>query len=155
MASDTLKICGYAVIVLLILSVISAIGAGLGIITLPWNTVTAQIDSGHEIIESTYDSENAIYNYEWFKTQYEKIQATENKIENTEGSLKNLKSTYGENTSEWSRVTETEYNRQSYVLLGLKNHYNDLVAEYNARSKMANRNIFKDGLPMNVDEMLW
>ena len=32
-----------------------------------------QVDSAHEIVDKTYDVDNALYNYEWFKTQHEKI----------------------------------------------------------------------------------
>ena len=30
-----------------------------------------QVDSARDIIDKTYDAENAIYNYEWIKTQHE------------------------------------------------------------------------------------
>jgi len=113
-----------------------------------------QVDSAHEIIDKTYDADNAIYNYEWFKIQYEKIKATERQIDNTFLQTDSYKELYGD-PKEWDWITKEEYNRMQTTLLGQKNHYEDLVAKYNARSKMANRNIFKDKLPFNVDKKVW
>jgi len=113
-----------------------------------------QVDSAHEIIDKTYDAQNAIYNYEWFKTQYEKIQATERQIDNTMMLKDEFKETYGE-ASTWDFTTKESYSRIQTTLLGQKNHYESIVAEYNARSKMVNRNIFKGKLPFNVDKKMW
>jgi hypothetical protein len=120
---------------------------------LPVHVTTAQIDSAHDIIDKTYKADNAIYNYEWFKTQYEKIQANRNQIQNLKDSLASYKETYG-NVNTWDYVVKEEYNRLNTMYIGLQNQDENLVAEYNARSKMANRNIFDDKLPMNVDKML-
>lgn len=144
-----------AVVLVGLMATISIIGVGMGIITMPWHTVTAQVDSGHEIIDKTYEADNAINNYEWFKNQYEDIKATENKITNTKAQMDSYFTTYGDNASSWDYQTKVSYNQLQTTYLGQKSYYEDQVAEYNARSKMANRNIFKDGLPMNVDVMLW
>ena len=113
-----------------------------------------QVESSHEIIDKTYDADNAIQNYEWFKLQYEKIQAAERKIDNTYMQKDEYKETYGD-AKDWDWQTRQEYDRISATLLGQRNHYEDLVAEYNAKSKMANRNIFIDKLPYNVDKKMW
>ena len=113
-----------------------------------------QVDTAHEIIDQTYTANNAIYNYEWFKTQYEKIQTTEKQIDNTMMLKDDFKELYGE-ASTWDFTTKESYSRLQTTLLGQKNHYESIVAEYNARSKMANRNIFKDTLPFNVDKKMW
>lgn len=113
-----------------------------------------QVDTAHDIIDVTYTSDNAIYNYEWFKKQYESIHATEKQIDNTMIHLDEFKELFG-NVSTWDWSTKQEYNRLSSTLLGQKNHYESIVADYNARSKMANRNIFKDKLPYAIDEKLW
>ena len=113
-----------------------------------------QVDTAHDIIDQTYTADNAIYNYEWFKTQYEKIQATEKQIDNTMMLKDDFKETYGE-ASTWDWSTKEEYGRISTTLLGQKNHYESLVADYNARSNMANRVIFKGKIPFSVDKKIW
>lgn len=113
-----------------------------------------QVNTAHKIVDKTYTAENAIYNYEWFKTQYEKIIAKEKQIDNTALELGFFKEMYGD-PKEWDWSTKEEYSRLNTILLGQKNFYEDLVAEYNARSKMANREIFKDKLPFDVDKKIW
>ncbi len=123
-------------------------------VLLPVKTVTKQIDSASEIIDKTYDADNAIYNYEWFKTQYEKIEANRQQVGVMKESLSEFKILYG-NASTWGYSTRQEYDRLNSVMISLRNQDKNLVAEYNARSKMANREIFKDKLPLYVDVMLW
>lgn len=121
---------------------------------LPARTVTTQIDSAGDIIDKTYDADSAIYNYEWFKTQYEDIKATERIVRNTKAEMDAYIKLYG-NASSWDWQTKQDYNSLQRKYLGQQNYYEDLVAEYNARSKMANRNIFKDKLPLHVDKVIW
>ena len=127
-----------------------ALKAGL----LPFTTVTTQIDSAGQIIDKTYDPTSAIHNYEWFKQRYEDINATERMISNTDVQMDAYKELYG-NASEWDWQTRQDYNSLQKKFLGQQNYYETIVAEYNARSKMANREIFMDSLPLHVDKMLW
>jgi hypothetical protein len=113
-----------------------------------------QVDTAHDIIDQTYTAQNAIHNYEWFKIQYEKIGATDIQIDNTYITIDDFKDTYG-NASTWDFTTKQEYNRLRMTLLGQKNHYESLVADYNANAKMSNKNIFKDKLPFSVDSKMW
>lgn len=113
-----------------------------------------QVDAAHEIIDKTYDADNAIYNYEWFKTAHEKILAQEKMIDNTKLDVDEYKEMYGE-PKDWDWSTREEYSRLKTTLLGQKNFYEGLVANYNARSNMANREIFKDRLPFDVDKKIW
>jgi hypothetical protein len=148
---------GVGLIVFLVILGIGLLVVGafaLKVISIPVKTVTNQVDSAVDIVDKTYTADNAIYNYEWFKTQYEKIQANRNQIQNANNSLIEFKQTYG-NTSSWDYETKQEYNRLNTIKLGLQNQDENLVAEYNARSKMANREIFKDKLPLYVDRILW
>jgi hypothetical protein len=141
-------------IVVIMLVVVSAGVLVLKAAFLPVKTVTTQIDSAGEIIETVYDPTSAIYNYEWFKTQHEDIQATERIISNTKIQMDAYKEMYG-NASEWDWQTRQDYNSLSSKFLGQQNYYEDLVADYNARSNMANREIFKDKLPLHVDKVIW
>jgi hypothetical protein len=139
-----------------IVAIVLLIGLGYWVkyLLLPVKVMTSQIDSAGNIIDKTYDANNAIYNYEWFKTQYEKILANRLQVQNVITSINEFKQTYG-NVSSWDFTTKEEYNRLNTIKVGLQNQENILVAEYNARSKMANRNIFMDKLPLSVDKMIW
>jgi len=114
-----------------------------------------QKQAGKNIIDQTQTAENAIDNYEWFKTQKQKIDAMETKIENQRRQVETFKETYGDNPNNWSRTTKQQHNRMTNRLLGYRNQYESLVAEYNARSNMQNRNVFKDKLPYEMEKKFW
>lgn len=124
-----------------------------GIVALPFHSIGKQQETAHDIIDQTYTADNAIYNYEWFKTQYEKIEATKQNIEATDAQVKDFKEVYG-NSTEWDYTTKQQYTQLQTQRTGQIQYCNDLIADYNARSKMANRAIFNDNLPMFVDEIL-
>ena len=105
------------------------------------------------VVERTLDPDNVIYNYEWFKLKYENYLATENKIENAEFTLAIFKDDAGDR-SKWSFEDKNESSRLSSIVLGLQNYIEDIVAEYNAKSRMVNRSIFKMGdkiLPERIE----
>lgn len=125
-----------------------------GIVALPFKTVTEQIKSGSEIIEKTYDPDKAITDYEWFKQRYEDIIACKQNAEATKKQITDFKETFG-NASEWDIFNTQQYSRLQTTYTGEVQYCNDIIADYNARSKMATRNIFSDKLPMFVDKILW
>lgn len=94
------------------------------------------------IIEKTLDADNVIYNYEWFKKQYNAVIAAEQQIVVLEKSIKDFKADAGDR-SNWQWGDREHYNRLSTRLDGLKTHRETLVADYNAKSAMINRVIFK------------
>ncbi len=96
-----------------------------------------------KIISKTIDADNALYNYEWFKQQHEDVLAIDIEISNSQGVVDNYTAMAGER-KDWRRDDRIEYNRLSSVVLGLKNQRAGMIAKYNARSKMANRSLFKD-----------
>lgn len=144
------------VVIIAVMLLIALVSGGwvLKAVLLPAKTVTTQIDSAGNIIDKTYNADNAIYNYEWFKTQYEDIQATERIITNTKTEMDAYKEMYG-NVSNWDWQTKQDYNSLQKKFLGQQNYYENLIADYNARSNMANREIFKDKLPLHVNKVLW
>jgi hypothetical protein len=152
--SETKKyiLVGFAAIIFILF--MSAAGVAFGIITLPWHSVNAQVQAGHDVIDKTYTADNAVTNYEWFKQTYADIQATQNKIQNTQDQMTQFTSLNGNNTSQWDYQTKQTYEQLQTTFMGQKSYYEDLVAQYNARSQMADRNIFKDQLPVHVDSTL-
>jgi len=141
-------------LVLAILIVVPLLGYGLKALFLPVKTVTTQIDSASDIIEKTYDADNAIYNYEWFKSTYEKIDALEKQANRAADAVDEHKELYGA-VAGWDWTTKEEYSRLNTIKLGLQNQYDNVVAEYNARANMANRNVFKNKLPLSIDKIIW
>lgn len=140
---DGIKIV-FATIFFLILIVIGLAVAGL--ITLPFRSAAG-------IAERTLAPDNVISNYEWFKRQYQEIQAFESKIRSAEESLDSFKKAVDSRGEGWSFGSEAEYNRLNSVVLGLKSQRRDMIATYNARAEMANRNLFRTSdLPAVITE---
>ena len=126
--------------------VLSVIGMALNVITIPWLKLGRQVQMERDIITKTYNADNALYNYHWFKERYEAIKATENKIKVAKESVIAFEASAGIR-KDWGFEDKTEHARLSSVVQGLKSHYEDIVAEYNAKSREADRSIFKDELP--------
>jgi hypothetical protein len=74
---------------------------------------------------------------------YNNVIATETKINNAETEFTNFKTMAAEQLKNGSYEHMNEYSRLSATLTGLKNHKASLIAEYNAKSTMVNKKIFK------------
>ena len=96
------------------------------------------------VVNKTIDADNMIYNYEWFKQQHQDIQAAESKITIASEAVDSFAESAGPR-KEWHFQDREEHSRLSAVLQGLRSQRSSLIADYNARSRMANRSIFKTG----------
>jgi len=96
------------------------------------------------VVNKTIDADNMIYNYEWFKLRHESINALDNKIAGAKMSVESFSEELGERKN-WDWADKEEYARLQSILLGLKQQKSDLAGEYNAKSRMVNRKIFKMG----------
>ena len=104
-----------------------------------------------KIVERTFDGDNILYNYEWFHDTYEDVKAIDRKIGVADTNVASFEDSAGPRT-DWTFEDKTEYGRLRSVLQGLESQRADIVADYNAKSKMANREIFKDGrLPDRIE----
>lgn len=114
-----------------------------------------QRQSGKDIADSTYDAENAIQEYEWFRQQYYDIEAKRQQINNTKQEESQFHETYGDDPENWSRSAEKRHNRIHTRLTSQRNLHDQYIADYNARSEMANRVLFKCGLPYEMEQKFW
>ena len=129
----------------LVIALVPIVFIGLRALLFPVKGVVKAIDTAYGVLDETMDAEKAIYNYEWFKQTAEDIQALYNKEVNAEGAIDEHTKTMDD-----SREDKNELARLRTIKLGLSNMLEDVIAKYNARSKMANRAIFKDNLPSNM-----
>lgn len=93
------------------------------------------------IVDKTIDADNVLYNYEWFKQQFRSVGAIDKKIVAQEKAVSSIKSQLGLR-SEWTRDDRIEHDRLASIVTGLEQQRADMVATYNARAAMANRQIF-------------
>ena len=144
-----MKYIAYGILGILAYFVLGYSLVALNIMALPLFSLGTKVNTNYKIIEKTYDADNVIYNYEWFKERFEAIDAIDKKIKNAGESAEIFQTNAGPRES-WTFEDKTESSRLNTIVLGLKNQKEDLVAEYNARAKMSNRNIFQDRLPLFI-----
>lgn len=108
-------------------------------------------DSGAQVIDKTLNADNVIYNYEYFKQAFQDIKALDAKIGDAQSASDKFDHQYA-TRKEMDRDDKTESDRLHSIVLGLQQERQNQVATYNARSQMANRQIFKSGdLPSHID----
>lgn len=139
-----MKIFGWIVLGIFGLAVLTFVGWGFRALMLAPRTINKSFETVEGIIDKTLTADNALYNYEWFKQQAEDIKAIEGKIEIAILARESFKVEAGDR-KDWTFEDKTESARLGAISQGLQSQYKDMVATYNARSKMANRNIFQDG----------
>jgi hypothetical protein len=145
---DFLKVLSIFVVAMAVLVVLAL---GIKMLFFPVHVVEQSIDMTNGVIDKSLNSENAIYNYEWFKRQEESIQSLYKKEVRAKQTLEDFRNMLPETRENWTRDDKTEYDRLNTIVQGLGNQIDDAIAEYNARSNMVNRNIFKDNLPTNLN----
>lgn len=91
------------------------------------------------VVERTMNADNVIYNYEWFKQEYQQIQAFDSQVVTAKQQVAEAEATP---LKDRDFRDKEELTRLRTVLQGLRNQRDSRVGEYNARARMANRNIF-------------
>lgn len=124
---NKLKICAYVfstTVILIILSVIFSV-----------------VGKSCTVVDKVTNPDVMIYNYEWFKKQYTDYEAINSKIASAEKSFERYKEIAGDTKG---FEVQTELARLNSIITGLENQRDDIVSEYNAKSKMLTRNFLKD-----------
>lgn len=106
------------------------------------------------IIERTVDPERVIQNYEWFRTQYQDIESFTQQIE-IQGAARNrfLCEMRDVPRREWSDNDQYRYGQIDDRFNGLQAQRRRMIGEYNARTAMLNRNLFRGAdVPASIPE---
>lgn len=97
-----------------------------------------------DIVKKTFDADNIIHNYEWFKQMAEDLDAAEKRVNITTEALAQFKEDLKEvSRKDWGFEDKDQYATFNTDLRGQKAHLEQMKADFRARSKMANRAIFK------------
>lgn len=115
------------------------------------SVVGSAFNWGSAFTRRVFNPNTVVENYEWF---HEAVRDAEALNQQVIAALKS-RDAYAEMagpSENWKFDTRTEYSRLNSVVLGLENRRTSLVAEYNARSAMMNRSLFKD---RNLPEQLY
>lgn len=142
---------GTAVSVIVIVLVLLFGGIGIKALFFTPTVIDKSMDMAYEVMDDTLDGDKAIREYEWFKRQAESMIALEKKEKRAIVEVSSFVDMMGDAPrSEWDRGDKGEYDRLNSNKVAVQNMLDEAIAEYNARSEMANRAIFKDNLPTNI-----
>lgn len=124
-----------------ILSVI-AILAVAGIAGCVVQSVVNPFVQAGRVVQKTIDADNVIANYEWFKRQYQDVIAIDVRIAAASTTKQSFEASAGQRDT-WKFEDRQEWNRLNSIALGLQGQRASMVAEYNARTQMMNRDLFR------------
>lgn len=145
---------GAGMIVLIILGVLvgmfflAVIASAMNLITIPWLKFDSQVQMNRDITTKTYNADNALANYHWFVETSGSIKALDTSIQQADAAVIEFKTNAKGDMSTWSYAETTEYARLTSVAQGLKQQYNSLAQEYDAKASEQDKAMFVNGLPL-------
>lgn len=113
------------------------------------NSIDKSLEMAYEVTDETLDGKNAIYHYEWFKNREGEIESLHKKEVNAQLQLDDFLEMFPDKDN-WTRDDKSEYARLRSNVTAVTNMLDSAIEDYNAKSSMVNRNIFKDNLPSNL-----
>lgn len=117
---------------------------------LPW---MEQREAGEKVVKDQIDAEKAVENYEWFRRQHAEIEAQRNQLQNAYEAHDTFHNqTWPDDGWRDHRDARETHSRLHTRITGSQDQLENLVSEYNARSDMAHRAMFKCHLPYKVDD---
>lgn len=138
---------GIALLIIVGVVGMAALGSAMNLITIPWLRFDSKVNMERGIVTKTYNPDNALYNYHWFKERAGAIEAATSQIIIADNAVATFKKEAGDR-EKWTFEDKTESARLSAVAQGLRSQKESLVKEYNARMKEADRSIFAEELPL-------
>lgn len=128
---------------------------GIKALFFPVNTIDKSIDTAYEVVDKTMNGENAIYNYEWFKEQEAYIRQCLKNEEIAKEEWDTFVAMLPEDRAEWTSQDKDEEASLRNSYYALQKLTNKAMEDYNAKSSMVNRAIFKDNLPSNISRAFY
>lgn len=116
----------------------------------PIHVIDKSLQTSYDVTSKTMNAENAIYNYEWFKSQEAYIRECLKNEEIAHEEWSNFLSMLPEDRSTWDRDDKQEEGSLRGSYYALQKLTNKAIEDYNAKSSMVNRSVFKDNLPVNI-----
>lgn len=120
------------------------------LILFPTTVIHNTLDTPREINNRVMNADNAIYNYEWFVQQEADIERLYQQEQNHIQAFERFKEGLPEDKATWSIFDKDEYQKLSANITAQTDMVNRAIKNYNAKSSMVTKNIFKDNLPSNL-----
>ncbi len=148
---------GIVVFALITVAVVVLVFIGLlaKIVFFPTYVAEQSIDTAYEVVDKVMDSDKAIADYEWFKSQEAYIRQCLRNEEIAKEEWDIFKAELPEDRDKWDRDDKTEEASLRNSYYALQKLTNKAMEDYNARSSMTTRSVFKDNLPSNIDRAFY
>lgn len=95
-------------------------------------------------------ADKAIESYEWFKMQESQIKSMYTQEEIQQKALDDYLKMIGNDRTQWTSQDKSHINFLRTVLDGTRMQVNNMIAEYNAKSSMKHKVLYKNNLPTNI-----
>jgi len=104
------------------------------------------------LVDRVTDPDRIIANYEWFEEAYNDCLALDAKIATTAQQIESQFKDLPKDRSGWSRQDRDAWNQWQTTLNGQRSQRQNIVAEYNAKSKLITRQLWKSpNLPYQLE----
>lgn len=114
--------------------------------------VTGGCDNGmsHQIEQKVLNADNAINSYEWFIQQEADIRAKYKQEERAKQDIQDYIAMLPADREKWARQDRDEVQRLRTIASGIGYQVDGMVEDYNAKSSMQHKALFKQKLPTNI-----
>lgn len=121
--------------------------AGIKMLAAPAQMLNGAID----VAKKEFAPEVMLRKYEWFKDAAAGLEAMDANLAGMESKIRSMEDGYaGVSRKDWDRWDKQQYNIWQAELMGVKQVYNSIAADYNAQSNKFNWRMFDqtDGDPI-------
>lgn len=116
-----------------------------GVLSWGWNLGTG-------VLNRQVNPDAIVGNYEWYEQQVRDIKATQGQINDAKESVETFQKGSGA-PEHWTFTQREEFGRLNANITGLKQARRQMIENYNARSSMISRNMWKrSDLPQHMEE---
>lgn len=126
-----------------------------GFIFQPVDTIIKGKDMAYETTKEIMTGKNAIYNYEWFKQQEADVKRLGEQFNIAASAYKLFKEDLGPDRKSWDMHDKNELARLRANMNGVDMMLKQAIGDYNAKSSMVSRSVFKDNLPSNIQRAMY
>lgn len=113
------------------------------VVMIPLGLLTGVINFGGDVASEVFDPKKVVYTYEQFHRDYTSIQSFDVQYQTAKSTHDTFKETIGNDRAKYADADRQMLNMYVQSMVGLRNERNRLAAEYNAKSAMITRDIFK------------
>ena len=125
-----MRIFGYICLFIIALAALTLAGQGLNLFAQPGRVLT-----------KTFDADNMIQNYEWFRQQKADIDGMEAQIATLTAERDSFVTASPPRT-EWTATDKAQYASYTSRIVGMTTQRVRMIQDYNARASQTNRSIF-------------